>query len=116
MTPGKPTVLFGTGIPKTTGNKLMPTTRTGRRPRTGSHLRASLRKNYLEEIPLNQQKSFVCRVNGQDDVLPQFFVEDVIVHSFSSTKTENVIDLAQHPTIVILDLGCTTTHGLEICS
>ena len=52
-----------------------------------------------------------CRASGQDDALRQFFVEYVIGHSFLSTKTENVIDLAQHPTYVILDIGCTKSMG-----
>ena len=50
-------------------------------------------------------------MSGQDDVLPQFCVEDVTGHSFASTKTENVIDLAQRPTYVILDIGCTRSMG-----
>ena len=118
MAPGKPTVLFGTGIPKTTGKKLMPTIRTGRRPRTGSHPQAGLRKSSSRSNSCESAKGFVhsgrglpCRVGGQDDNLPQFFVEDVTGHSFLSTKTENVIDLAQHPTYVILDLGCTKSMG-----
>ncbi len=32
-------------------------------------------------------------------------------HSFLITKTDNVIDLAQNPTYVILDLGCTKSMG-----
>ena len=44
-------------------------------------------------------------------IFPQFIVEDVTGHSFLSTNTENVIDLAQHPTYVILDLGCTKSMG-----
>ena len=52
-----------------------------------------------------------CRVSGQDDDLPQFFVEYVTGHSLLSIKAESVIDLTQHPTYVILDLGCTKSMG-----
>ena len=38
-------------------------------------------------------------------------MEDVIGHSFLSTKIGSVIDLAQNPTYVILDLGCTKPVG-----
>ena len=38
-------------------------------------------------------------------------MEDVTGHSFLSTKTENVIDLSQKPTYVILDIGCTKCMG-----
>ena len=65
---------------------------------------------------MHSVRGLPCRASGQDDNLPQFFVEDVTGHSFLSTKTEHVIELAQHPTYVILDLECTKTHGLEIRS
>ena len=52
------------------------------------------------------------RVSGHDDDVSQFFVEDGIGHSFLSTKTENVVDLNQHPTYVILDLGSQNPWAL----
>ena len=60
---------------------------------------------------MNSVRGFPCRVSGQEDDMSQFLVEDVTGHSFLSTKTENVIDLAQNPTYVILDLGCTKSMG-----
>ena len=38
-------------------------------------------------------------------------MEDVTGHSYLSTNTGNDIDLAQNPTYVILDLGCTKYVG-----
>ena len=73
------------------------------------------KKKYLEVLPLNQKeklmREFPCRVSGQEDDIAQFFVEDVTGHSYLSTKTDNVMDLAQNPTYVILDLGCTKSVG-----
>ena len=60
---------------------------------------------------MNSVHGLPCRVRGQDDDLSQYFVEDVTGHSFLSTKTDNVIDLAQNPTYVILDIGCTKSMG-----
>ena len=60
---------------------------------------------------LMRELSCSCRVRGQEDDLAQLFVEDVTGHSFLNTKTDNVIDLAQNPTYVILDLGCTESMG-----
>ena len=47
------------------------------------------------------------RVSGQDDDYSQLFVEDVTSHYFLITRIRSVIDLAQNPTYVILDLVCT---------
>ncbi len=52
-----------------------------------------------------------CRVSGPESDFSQFCVEDVIGHSYLSTKTGSVIDLAQNPTYVSLDLGCTKSMG-----
>ena len=53
----------------------------------------------------------LCRASGQDDDYSQLFVADVTGHSCLRTKTGCVIDLAQNPTYVILDLGCTKSMG-----
>ena len=53
----------------------------------------------------------LCRASGRDDDYSQLFVEDVAGHSCLSTKTGCVIDLAQNPTYVILDIGCTKSMG-----
>ena len=50
-------------------------------------------------------------MSGQDEDYSQLFVEDVTGHSFLSTRAGSVIDLAQNPTYVILDLGCTKSMG-----
>ena len=55
--------------------------------------------------------TLLSRVSGQYDDYPQLFVEDVTGHSYLITKTGSVIDLAQNPTYVILDLRCTKSMG-----
>ena len=56
---------------------------------------------------LSRVSGLLCRAGGQDDDYSQLFAEDVTGHSFLSTKTGCVIDLAQNPAYVILGLGCT---------
>ena len=48
----------------------------------------------------------LCRARAQGHDDSQLFVDDATGHSMLITKTGSVIDLAQNPTYVILDLGC----------
>ena len=60
---------------------------------------------------MSRVRGLSCRACGQKDDYSQLFVEGVAGHSYLITNTGSVIDLAQHPTYVILYLGCTKSVG-----
>ena len=68
------------------------------------------RKDSISDL-LSRVSGLLCRSSGQEDDYSQLFLEDVNGHAFLSTKTGCVINLAQNPTYVILDLGCTKSMG-----